>query len=109
MTDIKELLDGAFTDEPPLGITREAVISKGRGRLVRRRTAIGATLSVTVAATLLGASLLSGSPPEPVATGPCHLRPTQVAQTLDEPSGESPQVPTAPPTTTAHPPYSPPR
>lgn len=64
MTDIKELLNGAFADEPPMGINREAVIRKGRGKLLRRRAAITASLGITVVATLMGASLLSGGPPE---------------------------------------------
>jgi hypothetical protein len=97
MNDIKDLLDGAFTDEPPLGITREAVIRKGRGRLVRRRAGITASLGITVVATVMGASVLSGSPPDHAASqNECHPRGPATPVSLVRPAGPETPRPVRP-------------
>jgi hypothetical protein len=69
MTDIKDLLNRAIGDEPPIGIDRDEVFRAGRRRVRRRKTlgAVGVVTAVVVAA--VGAATLTNfvtTPPEPM-------------------------------------------
>lgn len=94
--DIKDLLGGAFGDEPPLGIDREEVFEAGRKRLRRRRLLQSTSVVAAVVVVAAGAATFIAVNPSPELP-PAATRTTEPSHTTTSVTQTS-----EPPTTTTH-------